>query len=264
MILTALVSHFKPIFSFTTQFSIIALLTFTVTACLPVIQETFQAPIITGTVLNLETLQPIKGAVVKHEVANRKIKQEDGFKAVKNSIVTNEKGEYLLPSISSTKFVVLMPAHALALYPVRITTIDNSAIVFASATQLMRNEETVRAALLIMDPHPAITARPPAKHHIDDSVLRTYLTPHSALGYCDLSIGKDAIAALNTARKAYWRYKDKEIANTAYLNASDLWNYFYKSCDFGDENNLERRDSIYAARKIIDKITKEISDIGNR
>ncbi len=244
-------------------------LVLSIAACVPTIQKIHHTPVVIGKVIGLDTLQPIAGAIVQHEGADADVDLDDMIEAAKNKIVTNNQGEYHLPSTSSVKAVVLMPGHAITDYPVRISTQNNSALVFASASLLMRDEETSGAPLLIMDPDPETIANTPPGDYLDYKLLRTYLYPHSTLGKCNLGIGGDAISALNTARKAYWRHINdpvvkQEIVDAAYLNVRNVWQYFYNSCDFGDKHTIERRDAIYAVREVTDKIQQEASDLTSK
>jgi len=240
-----------------------------IAACVPTIQRIHHTPVVIGKVIDLDTLQPIAGAIVQHEGVDADYDLDDMIEAAKNKIVTNKQGEYHLPSTSSIKAVVLMPGHAITDYPVRISTQNNSALVFASASLLMRDEETSGAPLLIMDPDPETIANAPPGDYLDYKLLRTYLYPHSTLGKCNLGIGGDAISALNTARKAYWRHINEpavkqEIVDAAYLNVRNVWQYFYNSCDFGDDHTIERRDAIYAVREVTDQIQQEASDLTSK
>jgi len=233
-------------------------------ACVPTIQEIYHTPTVTGQVIDLESLQPIEGAIIKHEGADADFDLEDMIEASKNKIVSDQQGEYRLPATSSVKAVILMPGHAITDYPVRISTTNNSALVFASASMLMRDEEMTSAPLLIMDPDPETIANTPPGDYLDYKILRTYLYPHSTLGQCDLGIGGDALSALNTARKAYWHHHNDAIVNAAYLNVRNVWQYFYNSCNFGDKHTIKRRDAIYAVREITDQIQQEANDLTSK
>ena len=256
-------------FSLSIRSLLLTTLVLVIAACVPTIQKIYHTPVVIGKVIDLETLQPIEGAIAKHEGADANFDLDDMIEAAKNKILTNKHGEYHLPSTSSVDAILLMPGHALMDYPVRISTRNNSALVFASASLLMRDEETSGAPLLILDPDPETIANTPPGEYLDYQELRTYLYPHSTLGICDLGIGGDAISALNTARKAYWRHINEpvvkqEIVDAAYRNVRNVWQYFYDSCDFGDEHTIERRDAIYAVREITDQIKQEVSDLTSK
>lgn len=246
---------------------LLAILVLTIAACVPTIQRIYHTPVVIGQVIDLKTLEPIEGAIVKHEGADADFDLEEMIEASKNKILTNKQGEYRLPSTSSVDAILLIPGYAITDYPVRISTQNNSALVFASASMLMREEETTGAPLLIMDPDPETVANTPPGDYLDYKILRSYLYPHSTLGKCNLGIGGNAISALNTARKAYWRHinepnlVEQEIVNAAYLNVRNVLQYFYDSCDFGDEHTIERRDAIFAVREITDNIQQEVSDL---
>lgn len=260
----------KMKFSLSIRNLLLAALVLTIAACVPSIQRIYHTPVVVGQVIDLETLEPIEGAIVKHEAADADHDLEDMIDASKNKILTNKQGEYRLPSTSSIDATLLMPGHAITDYPVRISTRNNSALVFASASMLMREEETSGAPLLIMDPDPKTIANTPPGDYLDYKILRSYLYPHSTLGKCNLGIGGNAISALNTARKAYWRHINEpnvvkqEIVNAAYLNVRNVLHYLYNSCDFGDDHSIERRDDILAVREITDNIQQEVSDLTNK
>jgi hypothetical protein len=256
-------------FSLSIRSLLLAALVLANAACVPSIQRIYHTPVVVGQVIDLETLEPIEGAIVKHEGADADFDLDDMIEASKNKILTNKQGEYILPSTSSVDAILLMPGYAITDYPVRISTRNNSALVFASASMLMRDEETTGAPLLIMDPDPKTIANTPPGDYLDYKIFHSYLYPHSTLGKCDLGIGGDAISALNTARKVYWRHinepdVNQEIVNAAYLNVRNIWQYFYNSCDFGDKHTIERRDAIYAVREITDQIKQEVSDLTNK
>jgi len=241
-------------------------ITLSLSACIPSIQTIYHTPVILGQVIDLETLTPIEGAIIKHEGIDAEYTLDEMIDAAENKIVTNQEGEYRLPSTSSLEAILLMPGHAIHSYPVRISTRYNSALVFASASLLMRTEEITAASLLILDPAPQIIANPPSGGYLADVTLRGYLYPHSTLGHCDLGIGHDAISALNTARKAYWHHQTSSdhtqtIVNAAYLNVHQIWQYFYDSCDFGDDRSQQRYAKISAVREITDTIQQEARDL---
>ncbi len=256
-------------FSFTFLCTQVAVLALSLVACVPTVQRIYHAPVVVGQVIELNRLTPIEGALVQHENTDTNLAFDNIIEAAKNKIFSNKQGEYHLPSISSVEAVVLMPGYAVAHYPVRISAKNNSALVFVSASLFMRDEETTTAPQLILDTDPMTIANTPPGDYLDYKTLHTYLYPHSNLGMCDLGIGGDAIASLNTARKLYWRHKDEPkippgMLDVAYLNVQNIWQYFYDSCDFGKDHTMERRDNIFAVRKITDKIEKEVSDLTNR
>lgn len=128
----------------------------------------------------------------------------------------------------------------------------------------MLGEKQVEAPLLIFDRHPDEISAKPLGDYTGHKTLTSHLSPGNALAQSNGDIGGDALTALNTARKLYWRHSnstadvDRELVNTAYLNADDIWHYFYNTCDFGTRDTMEYRD---AARAVTDTIEREVRDI---
>ena len=244
---------------------VLAGLVISITACMPTIKKIYHTPVVLGQVIDLVTLKPIEGAIVKHQVEDTELELNDLLNADKNQTLSNKQGQYHLPSTSSVKALMLMPGYAVAAYPVRISTDKSAALVFASASLLMRTEETAGAPLLIMDPEPKIIANTPPGDYLDYQLLRTGLYPHSSLGICNLSIGTYALSALNTARKVYWRSVneadfEQHIVTAAYLNVSNVWQYFYTSCKSGSEGDGDYA-SLIEAHTIVKKIKQEATDL---
>jgi len=247
---------------FTPRRLLVVALAFSLIACLPTVQRIYHAPVVIGQVIDLNSLDPIEGASIQHENPKANLPLDGLIEKTKNNILSDKQGQYHLPSLSSVEAVVLMPGYAITNYPVRISTKDNSALVFASASLFMRDEEITTAPLLILDPAPEVIADTPPGDYLNYKILRTYLYPHSRLGMCDIGIGGDALTTLNTARKLYWRHKNEqpitlEMLDAAYLNVQNIWSYFYNSCDFGKNNSTTRRDNIFSVREITDNIKSE-------
>lgn len=262
-----LLNHARQKSTFSIHSLLLVTLVLSLGACVPTTKKIYHTPAVSGKVIDLETLAPIEGAIIQHEALDDHF-DLNNIKTTTDKIVSNKQGEYYLPSLSSSKITLLMPGHAMAHYPVRISTRNNSALVFVSASLLMQDEEITSASLLIMDANPNIIADTPPGDYLDYKLLHTYLYPHSTLSMCDLAIGADAISALNTARKVYWQHINetdvsKQMVNAAYLNVSHNWDYFYTSCDFGDKHTIERRDTLYKVQAISDQIKQEISDLSN-
>lgn len=69
---------------------LLAILVLTIAACVPTIQRIYHTPVVIGQVIDLKTLEPIEGAIVKHEGADADFDLEEMIEASKNKILTNK------------------------------------------------------------------------------------------------------------------------------------------------------------------------------
>ena len=239
-----------------------------ITACVPSMQRIYQTPAVNGRVIDLTTMQPIQGALVRHQLSDEKMISKRAGKAAGMSVMTNAAGEFYLPSVSSLEYTLLMVGHARESYPVRVSTKNNSALALAWGSMKMLSEETSAIAVVILDPEPDIIAGTPPGDYLSHQLLLSYLNVQQRFGYCDLNLGADALSLLNTARKLYWRSLneinfDPKKLKLAYYNTKVLWQIFYHSCDYGDNKNLAYKKALVAVSETAKPIYREIEFLGH-
>lgn len=241
---------------------VIAIAVLSMEACLPphIINSLYRTPAVHGTVIDLKTLKPIEGVLIHHYGSGEWLASDGGTELENDTIVTNKAGEYYLPSAALAQGV-MRPGHVIRDYPVKIMSKKNSALVFVSASLKM-----TRANTLIMDSNPETPATTPPGNYESYQQLRTYIHPSDTLGRCNTAIAEFALAALNTARKVYWRHiknpdVTQELVDVSYLHVSDVWRYFYGTCDFGEHDTIAYRDAVFAVQKITDRVKNEAKDL---
>ena len=185
------------------RFLMASILICSLTACVPSMQTIYHTPVVTGQVIDLATFKPIEGVVVMHEGKEESSNPDITGKTPKEGVLTNQAGDYYLPSQSSRELTILMVGHAIADYPVRISNNNHSALVIVQASMKMLSEESAMAPPLILDQDPETIAQMPVGDYLKYKQLQEFLAPQGIFAGCDPELGADALTSLNTARKIY-------------------------------------------------------------
>lgn len=229
-------------------FSLILLL---LCACVPTVTKVFQAPKVTGQVIDLETLQPLSGVNVAH------------FQSTAKFVTTNTSGEFVLPSISETEFKMLMAGHALKDNLISIYNQDNQITLIAQSTLNGRAEETVELSTIIFDAEPKTIAPPSKSTYLAYNLLRTYFYPHSLMGSCDRHLSIASLASLNSSRKLAsfaishpnnkMRARYKKLAAKSYQRTLAIWQELKSTCK---QTNSNYQD----IKEVLSSIEEEVLD----
>ncbi len=216
----------------------------TLSGCVPTITKVYQAPKVTGQVLDLETLRPLVGVNVAH------LQNTEKF------VTTDAEGRFVLPSIAQTDLKILMAGHALKTNLVTFYNQDNQIELVAKSTLESRVEETINFGIVIFDSQPKKAATPVKLSYQSLGILKTYFSPSNILGRCDNQLAKSALASLNTSRKLAEAASSKiertsSTANklrsytlTSYQRTSELWLALKASCE-RTTKNYKRIDAIF-------------------
>lgn len=222
-----------------------------ITSCVTV-ERFYQTPKVNGVVLDLATLEPLAGVQVSHWGYPEPVVQSD------------TDGAFVLPSESQVEFAMLMPAHALKNYPVRLATSTSSTLVMAQATILMRSEETVSVFNVVIDTNTDVIAPSPTPGHNEHGELMLLIDENAHLGLCDKVIGFMAVDTLNVARKLSGRLQESPastplqgLTSDSYYRVRDLWRYWETTCDWSGLNSVQSRDAIIGVRELIIELYAE-------
>jgi len=229
-----------------------ALLCLLLAACVPTLQRFYQAPMVLGRVLDLNTLKPMAGVQVSH------------WEYSQTSTSTDVDGTFTLASVSAFKATILMPGHALKKYPVKLTSATSSTLVMATATLLMRREELVPVDDIVIDTQPHIIAAAPKPGQNEHAQLLAVIDKQAKLGQCDRAIGMMAVNSLGLARKLTQRWQTTPapsqlpaLTSVSYGRVNQLWRFWEASCSWEGLSNMQRYAEIITVRELIKELDSE-------
>ncbi len=209
------------------QFSLIIILS----GCVPTVTKVYQAPKVTGQIIELQTLLPMEGVKIAHQQR----KQE--------SVISDVKGRFILPSLSSTEFKLMMAAHAISDNIVTITDRESQIMLIAKATLNGQDEESVDFSSILFDTDPHSIAKPVADSSIKYQQLSSYFSEGHLLASCNQELSAAALASLNTSRKLTRidtsNEKLSSMANAQYTRTADIWRTLKLSCERSSSNYRE-------------------------
>lgn len=239
-----IVSKSKPLFG--------AVICLFLAACVPTLQRFYQAPMVLGRVLDLNTLKPMAGVKVSH------------WEYSQTSTSTYVDGTFTLPSVSAFKATILMPGHALKKYPVKLTSANSSTLIMATATLLMRAEEVVPVNDIVIDTQPQIIAAAPKPGQNEHAQLLAVIDEQAELGQCDRAIGTMAVNSLGLARKLTQRWQTTPapsqlpaLTSSSYRRVNQLWRFWEASCGWEGLSNMQRYAEITKIRELIKELNSE-------
>lgn len=200
-------------------------------SCIPTVTKVYQAPKVTGQIINLQTLLPMEGVKIAHQQR----KQE--------SVISDVKGRFILPSLSTTEFKLMMAAHAISDNIVTITDRESQIMLIAKATLNGQHEESVDFSFILFDTHPLSIAQPIAGSSIKYQQLSGYFSEGNLLASCNQQLSAAALASLNTSRKlTRIDTSDEKLSSMAkaqYTRTVDIWRVLKLSCERSSSNYRE-------------------------
>jgi hypothetical protein len=204
--------------------------------CLPTVTKVYQAPKVSGQIINLQTMLPMEGVKVAHQQR----KQE--------TVSSDVNGRFVLPSLSATEFKLLMAAHAISNNQVIIAHGGSQTILIANATLNGQYEELVDFSFILFDTQPQNIAQPIESSYKKHDLLSSYFSEGNLLASCNQELSAAALAALNTSRKLARSVTSDEkmtsMANDHYTRTAEVWDVLKSSCERSN-NNYREIDQIF-------------------
>ncbi|NVJ60916.1 MAG: hypothetical protein HWE27_11030 [Gammaproteobacteria bacterium] len=242
------------------SFSILAVLSslLFLEGCFPTVGTVYKTPEVKGTVIALQTGEPISDVVVQHKQYPAK------------PTVSDNSGKFILPAIEKTEANMLMPGHSMSEYPIIIQSPTGVFSVNARATTLMRQKETVELSAILVDLEPRITVASVSSEGFTFDELNSEFKNQTSLASCNEAAQKDALYHLNISRKlghlfpsGGLKQNGKSSNNLSSKTVKEqlqrtrqLWSSLRYECD-RNTANYQRFD------EITDTVTKELTDLIN-
>ncbi len=212
------------------------------TACIPTIQRFYFAPAVIGTVIDLNTLNPVEEAKVSYVESDEE------------PVLTDKNGSFSLSSISEIQASFLMVGHAINENRIHVTYGAGTADGYVLGSLRSTYEEFANAAVIFIDTQPNIISKKIKPEHADYALLKSALSEQSTFGQCDVQLGYSALVALNSARKLYWTQTfglnpmiDKARVQKSYHDVEILWRALERSCEL----EFEEKMKVYEITRLI-------------
>lgn len=198
------------------------------------IKTVYKTPHFKGTVLDINSMEPLPDVVVSHADFDEP------------TTVTDENGYFDLPAVGNLEGVLLMAGHALRIYEIKFTTPTTSTVRSVSGTMMMLNEEIVDFYFpILMDTVPPIVAPPPDKKYRTEQQLLGDITS-GFLKSCNADMGETLVGLLGRARKLVQHQKQdpesemlQHLTDIEYEGVGSYLLMYQESCNIGGVSRHE-------------------------